>query len=143
MTVDDIDKSLVELLMKNARRSSGELAKELNVSAATVRRRIERLLEEKVIRIVASLDAASLGFPVTAFIGFNVSRNRVNTVLKALGKLPQIRWIAATTGLFNIMALVWIESTGELFKFIEREIGSIDGITHSETFINLHIEKRG
>ena len=142
MVMDSLDNALIKLLMKDARQSSNELAKKLGVNSSTIRRRIERLLKEHIIHITARPDSARLGLPVTAFLALTVSHDRISSVLKALAKFPQIRWIAATTGRFDVMALVWIESTDELYKFIEREIDAIDGVLHTEPFVNLRVEKR-
>jgi hypothetical protein len=40
------------------------------------------------------------------------------------------------------MSVWWFSSTEELYTFMESEIGKIEGIQRSETFIGLHEEKR-
>ena len=60
--MDDIDRSLVRLLMQDARRTYNELSKEVRLSANTVADRVRRLHASGVIgRFRAELDPAALG----------------------------------------------------------------------------------
>ena len=58
-----IDERLIQLLRENGRQSSNVLAKRLDVSSATVRRRIKNLVQSGVLRIVPVVDAGKAGFP--------------------------------------------------------------------------------
>ena len=142
MTIDLLDTQLIELLMQNANVSSTALAKQLNVSSSTVRRRTKNLIEQGVIRITASPNLEKVGLPVVAFISLEVSHEKIKSVLKALSEYPQAAWVGATSGLFNVRTVWWVSSTEELYRLLESEIGRIDGIIRSETSICLQIEKR-
>lgn len=50
MKIDDVDRKIIQLLKLNARSSNVELAKEVNLTEGAVRRRIEQLLNTKIIR---------------------------------------------------------------------------------------------
>ena len=142
MAINLLDRQLIDLLMQNANISSTELAKKLNVSSSTVRRRMKGLLEQGIIRIIAAPDLHKVGFPVVAFISLEVSHEKIKSVLKALSEYPHVAWVAATSGLFNVRSVWWVRSTEELYRLLESEIGKIDGIIRSETSICLQIEKR-
>ena len=142
MPIDLLDKQLIDLLMQNAHISSAALAKQLNVSSSTVRRRVKSLLEQGIIRIIATPDLYKLGLPVVAFISFEVSHEKIKSVLNTLSGYPQVAWMAATSGMFNVRSVWWVSSTEELYRLLESEIGKIDGITRIETSICLQIEKR-
>jgi Lrp/AsnC family transcriptional regulator for asnA, asnC and gidA len=141
MEMDSLDTQLIELLMKNANVSSTSLAKQLNVSSSTIRRRIKTLIDEKIIRISANPNLEKLGLPVTAFISMEVSHEKIKTVLEALSKHPRAAWVGATSGLFNVRTVWWLHSTEELYRIIESEISKIDGILRIETSICLQIGK--
>ena len=142
MPIDLLDKQLIDLLMQNAHISSAALAKQLNVSSSTVRRRVKSLLEQGIIRIIATPDLYKLGLPVVAFISFEVSHEKIKSVLNTLSGYPQVAWMAATSGMFNVRSVWWVSSTEELYRLLESEIGKIDGIIRSETSICLQIAKR-
>ena len=142
MAIDLLDSQLIDLLMQNANISSGALAKQLNVSSSTVRRRVKSLFEQGIIRIIAFPDLKKVGLPVVAVIAFEVSHEKIDSVLKALSEYPHAAWVVATSGRFNVMSVWWFNSSEELYRFIESEIGKIEGIMRSEIFIGLHEEKR-
>lgn len=142
MAIDLLDSQLIDLLMQNANVSSVALAKQLNVNSSTVRRRIKSLLEQGIIRIIAFPDLKKVGLPVVAVIGLEVSHDKIDSVLKALSEHPHAAWVVVTSGRFNVMSVWWVNSTEELYRLMESEIGKIEGIIRSETFIGLHEEKR-
>ena len=142
MEIDSLDSQLIDLLMQDANISSTVLAKQLNVSSSTIRRRMKTLLEQGIIRIIASPDLTKVGLPVVAFISYEVSHEKIKSVLESLSKIPQVAWVAATSGRFNVRSVLWLGSTEELYTLIESVIGKIDGILRSETSICLQIEKR-
>ncbi len=140
--MDLLDTQIIELLMKNANVSSTSLAKQLNVSSSTVRRRMKDLLEQDTIRIKATPNLEKFGLPVVAFISLEVSHEKIKSVLKSLSAYPHAAWVGATSGLFNVRTVWWVRSTEELYNILESEIGKIDGINRIETSICLQIEKR-
>ena len=140
-STDSLDKQLVELLMQDARVSSNVLAKQLNISSSTVRRRMKKLVEHGIIHIIALPEPSKIGKFMEAVIALDVSHEKINLVVEKLSKYPEVRWIAVTSGRFDIMAYVWLNSTEYLYKFIEEDVGRLEGIRNSETFICLHVEK--
>ncbi len=142
MTIDLLDSELIDLLMQDANISSTVLAKQLNVSSSTVRRRIKSLLEQGIIRIIAVPDLSKAGLPVVAFVSLEVTHEKIDSVLKILSKYPRVAWVSAASGRFNVRSVWWLSSTEELYRFIEGEMSKIDGIIRSETSICLQIEKR-
>ena len=140
--MDSIDEQLVELLLEDANRTSSELAKLLNVSAPTVRRRINNLLKNNMIHMIALPVHENIGWTVTALIALNVLGDKIKPVLTTLGQNKQIRWAAATSGRFDVLIVVWLSSTEELYEFLEQNILSLDGVIHAESFIALHTEKQ-
>lgn len=73
LPVDDVDLAILELLRGDARRSVAEIARAVNLTAAPVARRIERLERDGVIvGYTAIVDAARLGREVEAFAELRV-----------------------------------------------------------------------
>lgn len=140
-TLDATDQQLVALLAKDARQDSRTLAKQLNVSAATVRRRLSRLLQGGVLRIVGVVDPAKFGMGLLCLIGFNVAHERLESALEALAERPEVRWASITTGRFDVLAMARFSSNDDLAHFVARELPRIDGIQDCETFICLNTKK--
>ncbi len=140
-TVDNLDKRLIKLLQIDARQSSDVLAKQLDVSPATVRRRIRKLIEEDVMRIQAVLDPAKVGLPLAALIAFDVDHEKLGSVMDFLSERPEVRWYASCTGRFDIIAMVRFSSTDELSEFVQKELIRLDGVRDTETFVCLRVPK--
>ena len=139
--LDSIDEQLINLMMKDARQSSGKLSEQLQVSSSTVRRRMKRLIDQGLIHIIALPEPGKIGYFLEAVIALDVETDRLHSTMDALRKYPQIRWLAAVSGQYDIMANVWFPSTEELFKFMESEVGSMEGVKNSETFVYLYVDK--
>jgi len=139
--IDYLDEQLVQLLSKDARQTSRELARQLSVSPATVRRRLKKLIATGALRFLAITDPKSMGFHVTAISALSVLHDKGKPVLQILAERPEVKWVSTTTGRFDVLALVQFRSTEELAEFLEKELPRVEGIRDSETFICLHMEK--
>ncbi len=139
--VDAIDEQLVRLLQKDCRQSSQELAKKLHISPRTVRRRMNNLLDSKVISNVVIVDPAAFGYPVVAMIAFNIVPGKVKAATEALASRHEVKWLTSTAGRYDILALARFRSTDEASDFLEEQLAVVDGIKASETFFCLSVKK--
>ncbi len=60
--LDPVDCQMIQLLQKDGRISNTEIAKNIGISEATVRTRLNRLIEQEYIQIVAVGNPIKLGF---------------------------------------------------------------------------------
>ncbi len=139
--MDNLDKQIVSLLQQDARQSSQNLSKQLHVSSATIRRRLKNLLQNGTIRIVAAIDPAKVGYSLRALVAFDVEHSELKTVTDKLAEHPDVKWVATTTGRFDVMAFVALTSPEELSEFMQGEITRIKGVKDTETFICLTVKK--
>ena len=103
----DIDNKIVRMLLQNARQSSEEIAKQLEVTSATVRRRVNRLIDDQALRIVALIDPEKFGFPIVAIIAFKVDRDKLDQTIQNLTQCPEIPWVTSTTGRYDVLTMAW------------------------------------
>ena len=139
--MDALDNRLIELLRIDGRFSNIKMASHLGVSEGTVRRRVQILLNDNIIRVAAIPDPAKLGFGTSALVGLQVNPGLVNKVSEQLTRLSDVHYVAETTGAYDIFIWVAVPSTPELATFLRSTIGSIDGVIRTETFLNLDIKK--
>ena len=140
--IGSLDERLIDLLSHDATRSSEAVAKELHLSSATIRRRVNNLLKLGVIRIVAILELSKLGVPLRVIIAFNVVHEKLNSIMKEVSSHPRLRSLAATTGRFDLIATMWFAHAEELYEFLESEVARIEGIRSTETFVCVHMIRR-
>lgn len=139
--IDSIDKPLIRLLGSDALQSSEALARQLNISAATVRRRIRKLVKDGTLRVVALVDPDKVGLPLGALLAIDVPHEQLEAVTDKLSSHPEIKWVATMTGRFNIMAFLRSSSTDELASFLQKELPPLEGIRNSETLVCLNVKK--
>jgi len=139
--IDSIDYDLIRLLEEDARQSSSELALQLNISPPTVRRRINNLLRRGVIRIAALPKAEELGLNLRVVMAFDVRHHNVSSVINELKSYQEIKWLSSTTGRFNVIAIGWFASTGDIASFMANEISKLQGVNNTETFVSLEMAK--
>ncbi len=138
---DSIDEQLVRLLGQDAWQNSETLAKQLKLSSATVRRRLRKLIRDELLHIVGVIDPTKFGFPVAVVITINVAHDKLELVVEALAKRPDILWVSTTTGRFDVIALAGFRSTNRLSEFVTKELAQLEGVKDSETFVCLDVKK--
>lgn len=138
---DSIDKQLVKLLGQDARQDSKTLAKQLNLSAATVRRRLRELIRNKSLHIIGTVDPTRFGLTLAAVITLDVSHDKLESTMEWLANRPEVKWVSTTTGRFDIIVLARFPSTDSLSDFLTNQLARMEGVTNSETFICLDIRK--
>ena len=140
--VDELDRRMIQLLQRNGRASNARVAREVGVSEGTVRRRLKRLLEEDIIRVVAFPDPEMFGYGTEALVGVQVDPDKTNEVAASLSVLRETSWVSVTTGAFDIFTWVTLPSSVELGTFLNTQVRTVPGVRRTETFVNLQIPKR-
>ena len=133
-----LDERLISLLSKDARQTSEVLARQLSVNPSTVRRRVQKLIKDGVIRIAALPDAEKTGFTFRAVVAFNVTHDKLDEVVEKLAAREEVSWLSVTTGRFDVIAIMHFRSSEDFFTFMQREIGLLEGVRDTETFVCLH-----
>ena len=139
--LDDNAKRIIELLQGDGRMSYSAIAKEVGLSEAAVRHRVQKLIEGGVVQIVAVTDAMQMGFARQAMIGIKVTGD-VQEVAAKLGAMDQLDYIVITTGRFDILAELVATSDDELLDIISRRVSTIEGVVSTETFVYMRLVKQ-
>ena len=140
--LDQIDCQMIELLQKDGRIPNTEIAKKLGVSEATVRSRLNRLIEEEYIQIVAVSNPMKLGFEIVGNIRIHVDIRKMDKIIKELKNLKPLWFIVQTTGGTGIDTEFVVKSLEELNELIFDKINKTDGIIRTETSLFLKYIKR-
>ena len=140
--LDSVDCRMIQLLQKDGRISNTEIAKTIGISEATVRTRLNRLIEEEFIQIVAVSNPIKLGFDIVGNIRIHVDIKQMDKIIKQLKKLKPLWFIVQTTGGTGIDTEFVVKSLDELNELIFEKINKIDGIIKTETSLFLKYIKR-
>lgn len=142
VSIDEIDKSIIEGLERNGRSNYAELAERLGISQATVSRRVARLKEEDIIKITAIRNPSKIGYLANAYIVLRADLNKVNAICSELAVFPEVHMIMTLMSGFEILAGIHLQNPETLNKFIVGEIARIDGVSNIETLVCAEIKKR-
>jgi len=139
---DQIDCRMIELLQKDGRISNTDIAKKIGISEATVRTRLNRLIEEEYIQIVAVSNPIKLGFKIVGILRIKVDITKIESVTKELSKLKSIWFVVHATGDSDIYTEFVAKSLDELNDLIFNKIYKIKGVVRTETSLILKYIKR-
>jgi len=140
--LDQVDCQMIELLQKDGRISNTDIAKKIGISEATVRTRLNRLIEEEYIQIVAVSNPIKLGFKIVGNIRIHVEIKKMEKIIKELKQMKPLWFIVQTTGGTGIDTEFVVKSLDELNDLIFEKINKIDGIIRTETTLFLKYLKR-
>ncbi len=138
--LDEISKKIIGRLQEDGRRSYASIGKEVGLSEAAVRQRVQKLLDAKVFQIVAVTDPLQLGFHRNAMIGVRCSGDMIKTA-DEISKLTAVDYCVVTAGTFDIFAEVVCENDEELLNIIQT-IRAIDNVRETETLMYLSLRKQ-
>jgi len=139
--LDDVSKQIIELLQHDGRRAYASIGKEVGLSEAAVRQRVQRLIDSGVIEIVAVTDPLQLGFARQAMIGIRV-HGPLEPVADAIAALENVDYVVMTAGTFDLLVEAVCESDDALLDLISNGIRSIEGVETTETFMYLQLRKQ-
>ena len=111
MSLDTIDRRLLNVLQKRGRISNADLAEQVNLSASACYRRVQRLESDGYIAgYVALLNAQKMGVPATVFVEITLS-TQADEVLdafeKAVARIPDVLECHLTAGTADYISRSW------------------------------------
>lgn len=140
--IDMIDSRIICFLQQDGRMPFTQIGKELNLAESTVRVRVQRLIEEKIIQIVAVANPMKLGFEVAGNIKIQIESKKFKQICNKLKKIKSFWYIALATGSKDIDIDFHVRSLDELRTLLFEKVNNIDGVIRTETSIIVHYEKR-
>ncbi len=140
--LDDIDKSIVEWLSRDARTSNRKIANELGVTEGTVRARIKRMEEEKLIRITAVTNIDRFRDAALAYIWIEVERSQqAQPVAEILSALPELGFVGVMLGRSDILAITMVRNAEHLAEFMHNNISGVEGVRRTESTLGVSFVK--
>ena len=139
--LDDVAKAIIEQLQQDGRRSYAAIGKQVGLSEAAVRQRVQRLIENGVMQVVAVTDPLQLGFARQAMVGIEVT-GALEPVADALAEMNEVDYVVITAGTYDLLVEVVCESDEHLLALISEKIRRINGVSRTETFMYLKLRKQ-
>jgi DNA-binding Lrp family transcriptional regulator len=134
--LDAVDRAVLRILRTDGRASIRSVAEAVHVSRANAYARINRLIEDGVIRgFAARVDHERAGQGASAYITLKIVQNSWRTVREQLATLPGAAHIALVSGDFDVLLLVHTEDNRALRELVLTRIQSIPEVLSTRTLL--------
>lgn len=138
MTLDSLDWKIIDCLRKNGRDSNAEISRLLQVTEGTIRARIKKLTDAGILRITGQVNPEFLVGHQLVIIGINVKESKsLEKTAQAIAKLPNVNFAAITSGRYDIIAQLIVESNRGIINFLTESLSKISAVSRTETFVLL------
>jgi len=136
--VDDIDRQIIALLREDARRSFQDIGGHVALSAPAVKRRVDRLVRDGVIKGFTTLiDPRRFGWQTQAIVELETEGRFSGTdVLTAIRRHPEVSAAYTVAGQASAILIVRAQDTVHLEAVLER-VRETPAITRTRTAIVL------
>lgn len=131
--LDELDHQLIDILAQDARVSNRKIASDLGVNEGTVRGRIKRLQQDKLISFTALTGLKLEKATNLAFIGVQADVSHVRQIARDIAHIPLVKAVMITLGPVNIMATCLYDDLDDLHRLASGQILSMPGVDHVET----------
>lgn len=139
--LDELDHQLIDILAQDARVSNRKIASDLGVNEGTVRGRIKRLQQERLIAFTAltglKLDKATN----IAFFAVQADVGHVRRIARDIAHIPLVQSVMIVLGQFNIMATCLYDDLDSLHRLTSGRIVEMEGVHHVETSLAVRTVK--
>lgn len=139
--MDNIDLEIIKSLQIDGRTPFTEIAKKMDISEGTVRNRVARLVESKIIQIVGLVDPYQLGYDAPALIGISVQPTMLESAASQIAKFPEVSYLIMVSGEFDLIVEVMCRNRDELATFLSQRLRTVPGIIRTQTSMILRTFK--
>lgn len=137
--IDSLDRKILNIIMKNARIPSKDVATVCGVSRAAIHQRIQRLIDMQVITGSGyTVNPRMLGYSTCTYVGVKLEKGSMyREVVKQLELISEVVECHFTTGPYSMLIKVYAQDNRHLMELLNDRIQHIPGVTETETLISL------
>ena len=115
--LDNTDRAIIGHLQRDGRAPFTHIAAEIGLSEGAVRKRVQRLTDSGHMQVVAVTDPLGLGDRRVALIGLRIN-SRTEKTAAWVAALPEVEYLVATAGRYDLMFEVIVESEEHLLELL-------------------------
>ncbi len=139
--MDSLDLAIVRHLQRDGRKPYTEIAQDLGVSEGTVRNRVARLVEERVLHIVGMVDPYQLGMDAPALIGVTLQPEDWDPAIETIANFEEVSYLVLVSGEFDLLVEVMCRDRDHLAEFLNAKLRRVPGVMATRTFTILRTYK--
>jgi Lrp/AsnC family transcriptional regulator for asnA, asnC and gidA len=138
---DATDRSIINKLQYDGRTPYTDIASNLGISEASVRRRTKRLMDAGVLQIVGVAEPQFLGMNAAGMVGVTVRAGEIDAVAEQIGAFPEVSYLFMASGGFDLFVEVYCENLDHFVSFLNEKLQMVPGVERTETFMILKMYK--
>jgi Lrp/AsnC family transcriptional regulator, regulator for asnA, asnC and gidA len=133
---DKIDIKIVNLLLEDGRMSASEIARRIgDISERSARYRIERMVNEGVVKISAVAKPQAFGLTTIADVWMEVESDHILSVAKKMAEFDNISYVACGIGESDVSIQIVAKDTAEIYHFVTEVVRKVPGVRKTTTSI--------
>lgn len=139
--LDDLDKTLLQILQAEGNISNAELARRINLSPPATYARVKRLQEQGCIRrYVALLNPAAVGYDMLCFVHLSLQLHQAKQlagIRNSIEQMPEVLECYHLTGEYDYLLKVVIRNRQDLARFVTERLTPLPGVARIHTSLVL------
>ena len=141
--IDDIDRKILAIIQQNARLSNAQIARDIGLAPSGVLERIRKLEKRGIIiGYRARLDAAKVGFGMTAFLLIRTDDRPGDTkTAHRLAEIPEVEEVHYVAGEDCFLLKIRYGANEDLGRLLKEKIGAVMAVKSVRTSIVLETIK--
>ena len=140
--LDDLNLKIMDILGKDSSISFVEVAKQIDVSDATIHNRVQRLIAAGIInKFTISIDNNRLGYSHLAYLGINIECGFIEDVTDNLCKVDEVLEVHEMHGIFDLFIKLRARDVEQLRDIVQNKICRLPHILETELMTVLKTEK--
>jgi len=137
MQPDPLDWKIINILSQKYMPNS-TVAKKLGVTEGTIRQRLKRLQNGRVLKIRALRDPSILENQQLAIVAATLMETKyLDKKAQEISELENVLSVSIVSGRYDFLIEVLVESNKGLVSFLTEKLSTIGGISKTETFVIL------
>ena len=132
--LDDLNKAIL-VHLREGRKSFKRIAEATAVSENTVKARVRRLETEGVLDIAGYVNPHAIEGHQIVYVGVKLANLDYIATAEKISRLRRVVSVGVVTGHYDMIVTVHLDATFNLLDFLSRELGSVESIQSTETFV--------
>ena len=134
MKTDQIDIDIMRHV-RDGRKSLKKIADAINLSENTVRKRLNKMIDEEVLEISGLVDPTAIPGHMVVLVGVKLSTMELVKRGEDFSKLKGVVSANVVTGRYDIILMVLLNENFSLLNFYTEEVSRIKDVQSVETFV--------
>ncbi len=136
MELNETDLKIISFLKKDSRISYTDLGKKLDLSDVAVKKRIDKLVSQGVIKNFSiNIDNEKIGKKINAVLLVNCVPEDISKVIQKFEKIQQVEKINKAIGEYDLIIELLCKDINELKEIVEEKFTSLKGVNSINTLI--------